>query len=232
MAGIAWVNGRLLAPGEPAIAAADRGFLYGEGLFETMRAYRGRIFRLGRHLDRLIAAAPELGFVPPRRELLERATAEALAASGMSEAAVRLTVTPGPVQAASPTVVVLVRDLALPPAECYQAGCRAVTVPAAQAAGTPLRRTKSLNYLDKLLAQRGAARAGAHEAIIIDPDGCVVEGGMRNVFAVIAGGLVTPPLSRGLLPGVTREAILEIAEGMGLGSQQRELPVSELRGAD
>ncbi len=159
MAGIAWVNGKLLAPEEPAIAAADRGFLYGEGLFETMRAYRGRIFRLGRHLDRLIAAAPELGFVPPRRELLERATAEALAASGMSEAAVRLTVTPGPVQAASPTIVVLVRDLALPPAECYQTGCRAVTVPAAQAAGTPLRRTKSLNYLDKLLAQRGAAQS-------------------------------------------------------------------------
>jgi len=231
VAGIAWVNGKLLPPEEAAISPLDRGFMYGEGLFETMRAYGGRAFRLQEHLDRLCAGAAELGFASPEREHMVRAVEEALAAAGLDDASVRLTLTPG-ITSSSPTLVVLVRPLSLPPPERYASGCVAVSVPAAQVGDTPLRRVKSLNFLDKLLAQRAAAEKGAHEAILVDPDGCVVEGAMRNIFAVIGGELVTPPLSRGFLPGITRAAVLEIAEKQGLRACERDLPLCELCAAD
>ena len=233
MAGIAWVNGRLLAPEEAAISVLNRGFLYGEGLFETMRAYRGRVFRLRQHLERLGEGAGELDLRPPGPGLLTEAVNEAIAGSGLEEATVRLSVTPGLAGSSpTPTVVVLVRPLTLPPAERYSRGCRAVCVPAAQAAGTPLRRVKSLNYLDKLLAQRAAADAGADEAILVDPDGSVVEGAMRNVFAVMQSELVTPPASRGLLPGITRQAVLEVAERLDMRQGERDIRSAELSGAE
>jgi branched-chain amino acid aminotransferase len=232
MAGIAWVNGKLVSAEEAAIAPADRGFLYGEGLFETMRAYRGRVFRLSRHLDRLLASAPKIDLTPPGRGLLERAVSEALAAGGMSNAVVRLTVTPGLGRLGEPTLVVLIRPLTLPPPEQYGHGCRAVSVPVAQVGSAPLRSVKSLNYLDKLLAQGAARWARADEAILVDPDGCVVEAAMRNVFAVVGGRLVTPPSSRGLLPGITREAVLEIAGRTGLAADERDLPLAELKAAE
>jgi len=233
MADIAWVNGRLLDPGEAAISVLDQGFLYGEGLFETMRAYGGRVFRLARHLARLAAGAAEIGLAPPPAERLQGAIEEARAASAMREAVVRLTVTPGLAATPDgPTVVVLVRGLKLPPPEQYASGCAAICVPAAQVGGTALRRVKSLNYLDKLLAQRAAAAAGAHEAILLDPDGCVVEGGMRNVFAVTQVTVVTPPLTRALLPGITRQAVLEAAAGLGVPSEQRDVSRTELCAAE
>jgi len=233
MADIAWVNGRLLDPGEAAVSVLDQGFLYGEGLFETMRAYGGRVFRLAQHLERLSAGAADIGLAPPAAELLRGAIDEALAAGGMRDAVVRLTVTPGlAAKPDRPTVVVLVRGLKLPPPAQYASGCAAICVPAAQVRGTALRRVKSLNYLDKLLAQRAAAAAGAHEAILVDPDGYVVEGAMRNVFAVVDGVLVTPPLTRGLLPGITRQAVLEATEGLGVLSEERDLSRAELCSAE
>jgi branched-chain amino acid aminotransferase len=225
MAEVAWVKGRIFGADEPAIAPTDRGFLYGEGLFETMRAYGGVVFRLDQHLARMRTAAAELGIAVP--EVLPAAVAEALAASELREAVVRVTLTPGPVGSATPTLVVLVRALHLPPAERYQFGCRAITVPEPMARGARLRRVKSLNYLDKLVAQRAAEQGGAHEAILIDPDDCLVEAAMRNVFAVVDGILVTPPLSRGLLPGITRAAVLELAQRLGLPHEQRDLPRAE-----
>jgi len=231
MAGIAWVNGKLLLPDQPVISPLDRGFLYGEGLFETMRVYSGKVFLLSQHLDRLFAGATELDFTPPDRNYITQAVEQALAASGLADASVRLTVTPGTAPS-SPTLVILVRALALPPRELYERGCLAVSVPAARVGATALRRVKSLNYLANLLAQREARRRGAHEAILVDPDGCIVEGAMRNIFAVIAGELVTPPLSRGLLPGITRAAVLEIAEKQKLRWSERDIPLTEVYRAE
>lgn len=232
MAGIAWVNGKLLSPDEAAISPLDGGFMYGEGLFETMRAYGGRVFRLTQHLERLVIAAAELSFTPPTGQELSRAVEEALAAGGLPEASVRLTVTPGIAGSPKPTLVVIVRPLALPPADLYESGCIAVSVAAAQAPGSVLRRIKSLNYLDKLLAQRTASQRGAHEAILVDPDGCVVEGAMRNVFAAFGGGLVTPPLSRGFLPGITRQTVVEIAGAKDMRCRERDVRLTELYAAD
>jgi len=232
VAGIAWVNGKLLPPEEPAISPLDGGFMYGEGLFETMRAYGGRVFRLAQHLERLVIAAAELSFTPPTGQELSRGVEEALAAGELPDATVRLTVTPGIAGSPKPTVVVIVRPLALPPADLYESGCIAVSVAAAQAPGSVLRRIKSLNYLDKLLAQRTAAQRGAHEAILVDPDGCVVEGAMRNVFAVFGDELVTPPLSRGFLPGITRQTVLEIAGAKDMRCRERDISIAELYTAD
>jgi len=232
MAGIAWVNGKLLPPDAPAISPLDGGFMYGEGLFETMRAYNGRVFRLRQHLERLIVSADDLSFTPPNAEKLTLAVEEALGEGGLDDAIVRLTVTPGVAGSPTPTVVVLVRPLALPPPQLYDSGCLAVSVAAAHTADNPLRRIKSLNYLDKLLAQRAAARRDAHEAILVDPDGCVIEGAMRNIFAVFSGELITPPLSRALLPGITRATILKIAEEEGIPAHERDIPLTELYTAD
>lgn len=229
MAAVAWVNGRIVDADEPAVAVTDRGFLYGEGLFETMRAYGGRVFRLTQHLARLTQGARAIDLPLPPAEQVMAAVQQALAASELSEASVRLSLTPGPAGAAQPTLVVLVRELVLPPAERYATGCDAITIPAAVVHCSPLRRIKSLSYLDKLLAQRQAQAAGAHEALLVDPGGYVVEGAMRNVFAVIRGTLVTPPLSRGLLPGVTRAAVLECARRQRrLLCEERDLPLEEL----
>jgi branched-chain amino acid aminotransferase len=232
MAGIAWVNGKLVGADEPAITPSDRGFMYGEGLFETMRAYRRKVFREARHLSRLLASAGAIGLTPPHRELLERGVTEALAAGEMSTATVRLTVTSGAGGLGSQTVVVLVRPLRLPPPQHYSQGCRVVSAPMGLASGSLLRTAKSLNYLDKLLATRDAEWAGGDEAVLVDGDGCVVEAAMRNVFAVVGGRLTTPPLSRGLLPGVTREAVLEIAARAGAPAVERDFTVSELQAAE
>ncbi|MBN1458795.1 MAG: aminotransferase class IV [Armatimonadetes bacterium] len=232
MAGIAWVNGRLLAPEEPAISPLDGGFMYGEGLFETMRAYGGKVFRLEQHVERLLVSSAELSFTPPTADKLTQAVGEALRASDLADAMVRLTVTPGPAGSPEPTVVVLVRPLSLPPHQIYESGCLAVSVPVAHTPDSPLRRLKSLNYLDKLLAQRTAARRDAHEAILVDADGCIIEGAMRNIFAVFDGELVTPPLSRAFLPGITRATIIEIAQREGLPHRERDVPLKELYTAD
>jgi branched-chain amino acid aminotransferase len=232
MAGIAWVNGKLLPPDQPAILPLDTGFLYGEGLFETMRAYAGKVFRLPQHLHRLLTAAADVSLTPPTPQLLAEAVQEALDAGGLEDASVRLTVTAGVAGAATPTVVILVRPLRLPPRDLYESGCHAVSVRCAHNPETPLRRIKSLNYLDKLLAQRSASHKGAHEAVLVDPDGCVVEGAMRNIFAVFHGELVTPPLSRGLLSGITRAAVLEIAQRENIPDSERDLPLTDLYRAD
>jgi branched-chain amino acid aminotransferase len=224
MAGIAWVNGRIVEADTPAVAATDRGFMYGEGLFETVRAYGGRIFRLEQHLARMWQAVCELN-LGAQASRLPQAVCETLAASGLRDAVVRITITPD-------TSVVLVRPLSLPPPEQYERGCLAITVPAAIVPTSPLRRLKSLNYLDKLLAQREAEAAGAHEAILVDPDGCIVEAARRNVFAVIGGSAVTPPLSRGLLPGITRAAVMQAAARIGLACEERDITREELLGAE
>ncbi len=232
MAGVTWVNGKVLALDEPAISAVDGGFMYGEGLFETMRCYGGRVFRLAQHLERLHIAASELSFTPPTGQALAAAVGEAVDASQLDDASVRLTVTPGAVGAQSATTVVVIRPLALPPGHLYESGCLAVSVPSAQSADSALRRIKSLNYLDKLLAQRTAAQRGAHEAIIVDPDGRIVEGAMRNVFGVFDGEVVTPPLSRGLLPGITRQVVMEVGSAKGIPCRERDIALTELYAAD
>jgi D-amino acid aminotransferase len=233
-----WIDDRLVDASAARISVFDRGFRTGEGVFETLRAYGEHPFRLDAHLDRAAAGAATLGFAFPDRERLREAvhrTAHANASSG-HDLVLRLTVTPGAVDPSAPfpgssdgepLVVVTAQPLAIPPST-YEAGVAAALVP--QVREVP--EVKAVSYLSASLARREAQRRGAEEALLVDTDGAVREGSYSNVFAAVDGTLATPPLSAGILPGVTRAVVLELAAGLGMAVAERTLAVDEVVGAD
>lgn len=218
----------------------DRGFRTGEGVFETLRAYSTHPFRLDAHLDRAAAGADTLGFTLPDREDLSHAiheTARANATDGQ-DLALRLTVTPGGIdpeaafpptveQEPAPTVVVTANALRFD-AAMYRDGVSAVVV----AWSREVPQVKAVSYLAASLARREARAQAADEALLTDPRGMVLEGSYSNVFAVIRGVLVTPPVEAGILPGVTRAVTLAVAADEGLALEERPLSVTELVEAD
>jgi branched-chain amino acid aminotransferase len=232
----AWVAGRLVAAHEATISAYDRGFRGGEGVFETLRAYGDHPFRLAAHLDRAVAGAAELGFELDRDELASAivTTARAnLPAVGGADSAVRLTTSAGRVDPDSPfpgshvgppTVVVTSHRLATD----RPLVATAVPVPLAR----ELPHVKAVSYLVALTARRRARELGADEALLTTPDGRVLEGATSNVFAVRDARLLTPPVAAGLLAGVTRGVVLEVARNLGLEVEERAFTVSELGSAD
>lgn len=236
----AWVGDGLVDATQARVSVFDRGFRTGEGVFETLRAYGTHPFRLEAHLDRAAAGADTLGFALPDREELSHAileTARANAAEGQ-DLALRLTVTPGEVdpEAAfppvvesepTPTVVVTGNALRYDPA-MYRDGVSAAVV----AWSREIPQVKAVSYLAASLARREARAQGADEALLTDPRGMVLEGSYSNVFAVIRGVLVTPPLEAGILPGVTRAVTLAVAGDEGLVVEERPLSVTELVEAD
>ena len=237
MSGYVWLNGALLPRSEASVPIDDRGFLYGAACFETLRAFGGAVFRLGRHLDRLEAGLRALGVEPPPRDVVEAAIAETLEANALPEARVRLTVSAGtggarPGLEPAGTSLVLVTAQPVP-----DSVAPARVLVARVTADRPLPFAKTVNYLGPLLALEEARRAGLDQALLLDRDGEVVEASTANVFAVLAGEdgaggvLVTPPLEAGALPGVTREAVLECARGLGLETAERRLPLAELLAA-
>ena len=236
MSGYAWLNGELLPRSEARVPIDDRGFLYGAACFETLRAFGGAIFRLDRHLDRLEAGLRAMGVEAPPRAELQAAIAATLEANALPEARVRLTVSagtggarPGLEPGGAPLVLVTAQ-----PAPEAPAPARALV--ARVTADRALSFAKTANYLGPLLALEEARRAGLDQALLLDLDGDVVEASTANVFAVLGGEggadlLVTPPLEAGALPGVTREAVLECARGLGLETAERRLPLAELLAA-
>ncbi|MFN2556438.1 MAG: aminotransferase class IV [Nitriliruptorales bacterium] len=215
----------------------DRGFRYGEGVFETLRAYGTHPFRLEAHLDRAEDGARQLGFDLPSRPLLTEAIlATAGANEGESDLALRVTVTPGLIDPDSPfpgrplgssNLVVTAQPIAYGE-ELYREGVSAAVVTVAR----ELPHIKALSYLAAALARREAQRRGAEEALLTDARGMVLEGSYSNVFIVVGGLVLTPPLGAGILPGVTRAVTLEVAAELGVPVVERPLPLSELLGAD
>lgn len=234
--GAVWVNGALVPPGTAVLAADDRGFTLGDGLFETMRAYGGRVFRLRAHLERLRLSADRLGIpVPPD---LEDGVRETLAASGLDSAAVRLTVSRGPggdgltpPEPARPTVVITARPYT-PAERWYAAGLRTVFARGRLNEHALTAGIKRLGYLDQVAAQAEARAAGADEALFLDTAGHLAEGAASNVFLVVDGALWTPPLSCGVLPGITRGIVLELAAAAGIPVREEPVPPGALREAD
>jgi branched-subunit amino acid aminotransferase/4-amino-4-deoxychorismate lyase len=235
----AWVDGRLVPAHQATVSAYDRGFRSGEGVFETCRAYGDHVFRLEAHLQRAIAGATELGFAPgPLGELdraVRRTAAANLAALDGADSALRLTISAGVIDPDSPfpgapvggpTVVVTSHRLVLDPAQ-HRHGVRALAVPLAR----ELPHVKAVSYLVAVTARRRARAAGADEALLTSPDGHVLEGASTNVFAVIDGTIVTPPTDAGLLAGVTRAVVLEVAARQRLEVEVRPLPLAELLAA-
>ena len=217
-----FVNGEVVERSTARVSALDRGLLYGYGLFETMRSYGGRVFRLAEHYRRLCDGASRLAMaVPLSLDDVGGAVDAVLVRNDLADAYLRLTVTAGtPPNAAGPAgdaaAVLVARPLTDYPPDLYRRGMAAVVSPVRRNETSPLTRVKSLNYLDSLLAREAARRRGADEAILLNTRGLVAEGSASNLFLVEGGRLLTPSIESGALPGITRQAALELASAAGL----------------
>lgn len=239
MAGVVYLNGRLIPAEEARVSPLDRGFLYGYGLFETVRSYGGRVFRLDRHLARLMRGAEVLGLASGLDAAeLERAMYRTPEANGLADARIRLTVAAGEGErsldmppSGSLTVLVVAEPLHVA-GRMYEEGISAVVVSARRNSQSPVSAIKSLNYLDGLLARAEAEARGADEAILLNDRGYIAECSSSNIFLVSSGRLLTPSVASGILPGVTREAVLEVAAEQGIESVEGDIARDELTRAD
>ncbi|MGH7560314.1 MAG: branched-chain-amino-acid transaminase [Gemmatimonadales bacterium] len=215
-----WMDGEWHDRDTAKVSVFDHGLLYGDGVFEGIRVYAGKTFRLGDHLDRLYDCARAVDLaVPVEKAEFGRIIEEAVRRSGLKEAYIRPIITRGvgdlgidPRKCERPTLIVIVDAISIWPSERYEQGLSVVT------AGTPIPhreslspRVKSLNYLCHAMAKLEANNAGADEAIMLDSSGHVAEGTGQNVFVVKKAVLRTPPLSAGILAGITRQAVIELA---------------------
>ncbi len=235
------LDGQYCPPAEPTVSVFDRGFLYGDSVFETLRTYGGKPFELEEHLRRLERSA-ELVFIPmplSRAELAEELLA-AIAAAGNQESYVRLMVTRGqgplgldPGLADRPRRVIIVQPLLPPPAEDYERGIAAISYRTERVAdATSAQGAKIGNYLISVLAMRQARMVGASEALIVDGHGRLLEGASSNVFVVERGTLLTPPLEAGILPGITRAHLLQLADELAIPVELRAPQLSTAADAD
>lgn len=235
-----YLNGRLVPASQARLSPFDHGFLYGFGLFETMRAYGGCIFRLDRHTARLRNAARTLGLADRLGGVsLEKACEDTLAANGLGDARLRLSVSagegdmlPDPESCPRPTVLVAARALTPLPSERYEEGFSAVLSSLRRDSHSPLSQLKTACYLGSVLARSEARKAGADEAILLNEHGRLAEASSSNLFVVRGGQLLTPSVGSGVLPGITREAVLELARRLGIYSAERELGFTELAEAE
>lgn len=234
---IAVVDGAVSPLSEAKVSVLDRGFLYGDSVFETLRTYAGVPFALDRHLARLERSASLAHIrMPLPRRALSREVTEAVASTGNRESYVRIMVTRGtgelgldPGLAGTPARVVIVTPLVPPQAAVYERGISAVTIALRRSAdGTEAAGAKIGNYLVSVLAMGKAREAGAAEALLVDGGGRIVEGATSNVFFVEGGALITPPEEAGILPGITRAIVLEVASALAVPVRLRCPAVTEL----
>lgn len=241
MATLVVLDGQYCPPAEPTVSVFDRGFLYGDSVFETLRTYGGKPFELDEHLRRLERSA-ELVFIPlplSRAELGQEVLA-AIAAAGNEESYVRLMVTRGqgplgldPELADRPRRVIIVQPLVPPPAEQYERGIAAISYRTERVAdATSAQGAKIGNYLISVLAMREAHSAGASEALVVDGHGRLLEGASSNVFLVERGTLVTPPVEAGILAGITRGHLLSLAGELGIPVELRAPQLAATSSAD
>jgi branched-chain amino acid aminotransferase len=235
------LDGQYCPPAEPTVSVFDRGFLYGDSVFETLRTYGGKPFGLDEHLRRLERSA-ELVFIPLplSREELAREVLAAIAAAGNEESYVRLMITRGqgplgldPALADRPRRVIIVQPLVPPPAEQYEQGIGAISYRTERVAdATSAQGAKIGNYLISVLAMREARGRGAAEALVVDGQGRLLEGASSNVFLVERGTLLTPPVEAGILAGITRAHLLQLAAGLGIPIELRAPRLDETANAD
>ena len=235
------LDGRRCPPGEATVSVFDRGFLYGDSVFETLRTYDGAPFELDEHLRRLEGSAARVYIpMPLTREQLRAEVLEALAAAGNEESYVRLMITRGegqlgldPALAEHPRRVLIVQPLHAPPAEHYDAGIAAISYRTERVVdATSAQGAKIGNYLISVLAMREARLAGAHEALIQDGHGRILEGASSNVFVVQRGTLITAGEDAGILAGITRAHLLALAAELGLPSELRTLELRAVLAAE
>ncbi|HXF94705.1 MAG TPA: branched-chain-amino-acid transaminase [Gemmatimonadales bacterium] len=236
-----WIDGTYYDREQAVVSVFDHGLLYGDGVFEGIRVYGGRVFRLDPHLDRLYASAQAVWLaIPMTKDALREVVLDAVRRSGLRDAYIRLVVTRGvgdlgldPRKCPKPSIICIVDKIVLWPADRYERGLVCLT------AATPINhreslspRIKSLNYLSHILAKIEGIAAGVDEVIMLDAAGYVAEASGMNLFVVTDRVLRTPPAYAGILRGITRDAVIEVAREAGYGVEELPLNRYDLYTAD
>jgi branched-chain amino acid aminotransferase len=236
-----YISGKLYDKEDAKISVYDHGLLYGDGVFEGIRSYGGKVFRLDEHLRRLWESAKAIWLtIPITREAMHQAVYDTLRVNKIDDGYIRLVVTRGagtlgldPNRTSDPQVIIIADHIALYPSELYQKGLEIVTVSVVRNHPASLSpRIKSLNYLNNILAKIEGLNAGCVEALMLNTKGEVAECSGDNVFLVRNGALFTPPNDAGILEGVTREAVIELAEEAGMEVRQTALTKHDVYIAD
>ncbi len=229
-----YISGKLYNKEDAKISVYDHGLLYGDGVFEGMRIYGGKVFRMEAHLERLWHSAKAIWLeIPMSPDEMARAVNETVRANNLVEGYVRLVVTRGagtlgldPNRTSDPQVIIIADRISLYPQEFYENGLEIVTVSTIRnhaAALSP--RIKSLNYLNNILAKIEGLQAGCVEALMLNQKGEVAECTGDNIFLVTRGQLLTPPVDAGILEGITRAVVIELAVEAGI--PVREIPLTK-----
>jgi branched-chain amino acid aminotransferase len=241
MARIIFMNDRLVPEDQARVSVFDHGLLYGDGVFEGLRSYSGTVFRLDAHLDRLWASARAICLeIPLSKAAVAKAVNDTLAANKLSDGYVRLVVTRGagslgldPNRTSNPQVIVIADTISLYPREFYEQGLKIVTAATQRVQSAALSpRIKSLNYLNNIMAKLEGLRAGCVEALMLNHKGEVAECTGDNVFVVRSGILLTPPPDAGILEGITRNAVMDLAREAGIDCREATLTRHDLYTAD
>jgi branched-chain amino acid aminotransferase len=236
-----FLNGRLVPKEQAVVSVFDHGLLYGDGVFEGIRAYNGRVFRLKEHLERLFRSARaivlEVGLTLPETQ---EAVLQTLRANKLKDAYIRLVVTRGvgdlgldPKKCPRATVFVIADKITLYPEECYTDGLEVNTVSTRRTPSQALSpNIKSLNYLNNIMAKIEAGLSGVREAIMLSTEGYVAECTGDNLFYFKNGRLITPPTAAGALEGITRAVVMELAAAAGIAVEERFFTPFDLHTAD
>ncbi len=224
-----YISGQYVDKENAKISVYDHGLLYGDGIFEGMRSYSGQVFRLDEHLDRLYESARAIHLVIPiDKQSMAAAVNETLKRNSLRDAYIRLVVTRGagslgldPNRTSNPQVIIIADSISLYPSEYYERGLELITASTIRnhpAALNP--RIKSLNYLNNIMAKIEGLQAGCVEALMLNHKGEVAECTGDNIFVVRRGILQTPPIDAGILEGITRNAVLELATKRGIPNRE------------
>jgi branched-chain amino acid aminotransferase len=236
-----YIDGKFYGKDSAKISVFDHGLLYGDGVFEGIRAYHGRVFKLKEHIDRLFYSAKAILLkIPMTHAELMRATVLACRKNNLRDGYIRLLVTRGigslglnPKSCGRPSVIIIAGTIQLYPPSLYAKGMEIVTVPTTRNLHSAVNPAiKSLNYLNNILAKIEANNAGVEEAVMLNAEGYVAECTGDNLFIIKEGRLLTPPLSAGALYGITRQTVIEIAREAGFEVSEPNLTRYDLFNAD
>ena len=236
-----WINGELLDQEDAKISVFDHGLLYGDGVFEGIRVYGGEIFRCQEHVDRLWDSARAINLaVPIGKDELVSAMRDAMEANAITDGYIRVVLTRGAGTLGldanlceDPQVIIIAATVKLYPQEYYEKGLEVITCGTVRNLANAVDpRIKSLNYLNNILAKIEAQRAGVREAIMLNARGMVAECTGDNIFIVKDGEVVTPPVSAGILAGVTRQVVLDLAREDGMAVAERDMSRYDVYTAD
>ena len=240
------LDGQLVPASEAKVSVYDHGFLYGDGVFEGIRIYNRRIFRLDGHLQRLYRSAKAIWLTPPySMDEMKKAIEETVAANQIENGYIRAIISRGkgdlgldPRKCPKPTVVIIADAIKLYPPEVYEEGMECITVATRRSQPDALNpQIKSLNYLNNILAKIECIRAGVPECIMLNSRGLVAECSGDNIFVYVRdfngrGELRTPPVSAGILEGITRDAVMQLAEKLGIRAVEKDLSLFDIYGAE